>query len=669
MGSWKSAWSHRHWWRASLLLGIVWSLAAGYSIFGVSKWAAPPVSAAQATALSGTASLSGTVESSQPVKAAQVYIRNVDKRIMYMVYTNAGRFRAVALFPGNYEVAVRAKGLASDVQKLAVKAGDNPTLKITLRDSAAGADASGASALDNFETGAVGGAAAAAPLTFQSYDEIYPPGPGKEVAEQVCMVCHGENFFPTTPASEAVWNARIDHMQGRDLMDHDAGTYAQGLLSLKSTMFRFSRKDRADLVAYLVKNFGPGVKRRAVRSEKEMPLDEAKLGKAMYMEYYLPQDPPGQGGNSPEFQQARTASGGLGSHRTGQDIRFDQDGNVWESGRGIPRRLVKLDPRTGEQKEWLTPHPKSDVHEVLVGRDGMIWMPEHAEGGVPSFLLGFNPKTEKWEHNIDLDPDNVVREPIKWMQSLAVDSKNNIYVGWINGGALSKYERATGKVSVFRVPTPHTIPYGIVADRNDNIWMAEWSGGKIAKFDTHTNAWTEFSAPTYPGQVRRPNVDYQNNIWWGIWAAGRRPGKLVKLDQTTGRMTEFTVPLSNSMPYDVAPDTEGNIWFADSPTPDRSAAIGKFNVRDQTFTFYPKPQFAADTPKIQMTREGAVWFAPRGSQRAAAISVLYPDMDKITTLGAYYLNGPPGYPFKVAPTTTTRTEKPTAKPTARAGGQ
>jgi hypothetical protein len=26
--------------------------------------------------------------------------------------------------------------------------------------------------------------------------------------------------------------------------------------------------------------------------------------------------------------------------------------------------------------------------------------------------------------------------------------------------------------------------------------------------------------------------------------------------------------------------------------------------------------------------------------------VLYPDMDKIATLGAFYENGPPGYPFK-----------------------
>lgn len=648
MGSWKLAVSHRHWWRASLL-AIAWSLAAGYSIFGVSKWAAPTVSAAQATQLSGMASLSGTVGSSKPFKAAQVYIRNVDKRILNMVYTNAGRFRAVALFPGNYEVRVVAKGLESDVQKLAVKAGDSPTLKITLRDSRAGTD-TGANALDNFEAGTAGPTAA---LTFQSYDEIYPPGPGKEVAEQVCMVCHGENFFPSRPASEAVWNARIDHMQGKDLFERDGARYAEGLLSFRSSVFPFSRKDRDDLVAYLVKNFGPGVKPRAVRTDKEMPLDEAKLSKAMYMEYYLPIDPPGQLGNAPEYQQARPG-GGLGGGRRGQDIRFDQDGNVWESDRGIPRRLIKLDPRTGERKEWVTPHPKSDVHEVLIGRDGMIWMPEHAEGGVPSFLLGFNPKTEKWERNIDLDPDHVVRNSIKWMQSTAMDSKNNIYVGWIMGGALSKYEPATGKVSVFRVPTPHAIPYGIVADRNDNMWMAEWSGGKIAKFDTRNNSWTEYTSPTYPGHVRRPNVDYQNNIWWGIWSAGRRPAKLVKLDQTTGRMTEYTVPQWNGQPYDVAPDLEGNIWFADSPTPDRAAAIGKFNPKDQSFTFYPKPQFGADTPKIQITKDGAIWFAPRGSQRAPAISVLYPDMDQITTLGAYYLNGPPGYPFKVTTTQTAR---------------
>src|SRR5262247_2058359 len=83
--------------------------------------------------IAGTAGLSGAVDSSTPFKAAQVFIRNTDKRILYMVYTNAGQFRAVALFPGNYEVKVSTKGQESDVQKLALKAGDNPKVKLSLR--------------------------------------------------------------------------------------------------------------------------------------------------------------------------------------------------------------------------------------------------------------------------------------------------------------------------------------------------------------------------------------------------------------------------------------------------------------------------------------------------------------------------------------------------------
>jgi streptogramin lyase len=622
---------------AATLLG---SLAAGHIAFQVGDWAAPAATAAQqrGRTIAGTASLTGTVTAAKPFTAAQVYIRNVDKSIGYMVFTSGGQFRSVALLPGNYEVTVKTKDLVSDVQKVALKAGDNQSVKVALHDFKGSLEGGGALNEATSDKGS--------PLTFQSYDEIYPDnGPGKQVAEQVCMACHGENFLPSQPANEGVWNSRIDHMQGRALWEQDATSYAQGLLSYRTSMFNFSRKDRADLVAYLVKNFGPDAKPRAVRSPQEMTIDEASLSKAMYIEYYLPPDPPGELTKAADYVNI-----GYRGRRVGQDVRFDNDGNVWLVDRGFPHRLVKLDPRTGDQKSWVLPEPKNGIHEVLVDRSGMILLPQHS--GVtptqPKNLLIFNPKTEQFEKSIPMDPDNVVRNSVKWLQSLAIDSKDNVYIGWIMGGALSKYDRATGKVSVFRVPTPHAIVYGVVADRNDNIWIAEWSGGKIAKFDTSNNSWTEFMPPTYPGHVRRLNVDYDNNIWWGIWAAGNRPGKLVMLDQRTGKMTEYTIPLRNSQPYDVAPDTEGNIWFVDSPMADRAAALGRFNVKSQTFTFYPKPQFAADTPKIQVTRDGAIWYSPRGTQiDAPAISVLYPDMDKLTTLGAYYVNGAPGYPFKV----------------------
>src|SRR5712691_4263829 len=597
--------------------------------------------AAQTATVPGTASVSGTVESIAPYSAAQVFVRNTDKRMLYMVYTNATRFRAVALFPGNYEISAATKDLKSDVQKVTIKAGESPKVTLTFKQPAAVAER----AIVNANEGETQGTARI--RIEASYDEIYPPGPGRDIAERTCMICHGENFLSTQPATVGTWNLRLDRMQGRNLFDKAAASYAEGLLSFRASALRFSREDRETLVKYLAKNLGPDKAPRAVRVDKEMPVDEAKLGKAEYIEYYLTPDPPGQGIHAPEFSKL---TGGFTGRRAGQDVRFDQDGNVWLTDRGYPHRLVKLDPRTGEQKSFMLPNGSiNGIHEVNIDRSGNIWLAEHG-GQTPSavkHLLRFNPKTEKFEEQIPLDPDNVVRSTNKWAQSIAFDSKDNIYVGWIMGGAISKYDRQTKKVTVFPVPTHNAIVYGVIADRNDNIWMALWDSGNIAKFDTTTNEWTIFTPPTYPGHVRRLNVDAQNNIWFGIWAAGNRAAKLDKLDQTTGRITEYTVPRRNANPYDVAQDPEGNIWSAD--VGGTAASLWKFNPRDQTFTLYPKPQKTADTPKIQITKDGAIWYSPRGSLDAPAFGVLYPDMDKITTLGAYYLNGPPGYLFK--PTT------------------
>ena len=627
--------------RRSLLLvtALLGSLVVGYAVVGMSGWLADAPAVAEA-AVPGMGNLSGSVQSTTPFKAAQVFIRNVDKHVLYMVYTSAGQFRAVALFPGNYEVSASASAQRSEVQKLVVKAGDNPKLMLSLREPVARSQRSVVNALESENS------TDSAVTEEASYDAVYPPGPGRDVAERTCMICHGENFLSTRPGSIGAWTMRIDRMMGAQLASKPAASYAEGLLSYRASALRFSRQDRDDLLAYLVKNFGPGATPRAVRIDQEMPLDEAKLSKSMYIEYYLTPDPPGQGIHAPEFSKL---TGGFTGRRAGQDVRFDQDGNVWLTDRGYPHRLVKLDPRTGEQKSFMLPNGSiNGIHEVNIDRSGMIWLPEHG-GQTPSatkHLLGFNPKTEKFEVSIPLDPDNVVRSTNKWTQSIAFDSKDNIYVGWIMGGALSKYDRQTKKVTVFTVPTHNAIVYGVIADRNDNIWMALWDSGNIAKFDTTTNEWTIFTPPTYPGHVRRLNVDAQNNIWFGIWSAGNRSAKLDKLDQTTGRITEYTIPRRNSNPYDVAQDFEGNIWSAD--VGGSAASLWKFNPRDATFTLFPKPQKVADTPKIQITKDGAIWYSPRGSLDAPAFGVLYPDMDRITTLGAYYLNGPPGYLFKPA---------------------
>src|SRR5439155_6948711 len=75
--------------------------------------------------LPGMATLTGTVESPKPFKAAQVYLRNIDRRMTYVVSTSAGKYRAVALLPGVYEITVDAKGMMSAPLRLSVKADED----------------------------------------------------------------------------------------------------------------------------------------------------------------------------------------------------------------------------------------------------------------------------------------------------------------------------------------------------------------------------------------------------------------------------------------------------------------------------------------------------------------------------------------------------------------
>src|SRR3989441_10666928 len=95
--------------------------------------AVAPAGVADANAGSGTATLSGVVEAPKPFKAAKVYIMNVDKNVLFMVYTSGGRYRAANLFPRNYEGTVRAGGVAGNPQKIELAAGAGRAPDLTLR--------------------------------------------------------------------------------------------------------------------------------------------------------------------------------------------------------------------------------------------------------------------------------------------------------------------------------------------------------------------------------------------------------------------------------------------------------------------------------------------------------------------------------------------------------
>ncbi|PYR36869.1 MAG: hypothetical protein DMF90_08685 [Acidobacteria bacterium] len=645
--------------RALLVAGV--ALVAGNAIVGTRSGT---VDAQKASELQGLGTVSGTVTASKPFTAAHVYLHSTDKRrhMEYMVYTRAGAFKAVALFPGNYELTVKARGLESDPQPIVVRAGDNPAVTVAMH-SARDPNQYPSSVDPALARTANGVLEPKQEVTLASYDEIYPPGPGRDVLETLCMNCHGENYFPLRPRSAAGWRSGLDRMMGTALGEKDKVSFGEGTLAGSMSNFRFGIKDRKDVLEYLAKHFGLDKKPRAVRTDKDIPLDEAQLAKAEYIEYYVLGDSPAERttASATVASDSESASGGVAGVRIIMQVQIDSDGNRWAVDRGIPSRLVQLDPRTGEHKVWELPDKRAGVHEIIIDRKGIVWVPEfgrtsdgRVEGGgtgseLTSRLIGFNPKTQKWEYAIDPDPDNVIRASNKGpLMGSTVDSRGNIYMDWMLTGAISKYDPTTRKATTFRIPTPGAVPYGQAIDPFDNVWVSEWNGGKLGRFNTKTNTWTEFTPPIYPANLRRgPESDAEGNIWTGIWAAGKRPGMIAK----TGNWTTWEIPHRGAQPYEASVDKDANIWFPDvnERMPDRPTAIGRFNPRDQTFTFYPRPQFAADSTRVNHAEDGSVHYTARyGSAKdTSAFGVLYPDKDKITTLAPRMLNGAPGYSFKV----------------------
>ena len=111
-------------------------LVIGLTMLGGTT-AIAPARAQDATQIAGTAAVSGAVEAPRPFTAAQVHLMNVDKNVLFMVYTSGGRYRAVNLFPGRYEVTIRKPGFAAETKSLTLAAGSRETLNFSLRAEAA----------------------------------------------------------------------------------------------------------------------------------------------------------------------------------------------------------------------------------------------------------------------------------------------------------------------------------------------------------------------------------------------------------------------------------------------------------------------------------------------------------------------------------------------------
>src|SRR5262249_56608236 len=96
--------------------------------------AGSPANAAQST-IPGTGAVTGTVTAGKPFTTAQVYLRSTEKPVTFMVYTSGGKYQAINVLPGEYEVTVARRGFSSEAQKITVTPGGTAHADFDLKDA------------------------------------------------------------------------------------------------------------------------------------------------------------------------------------------------------------------------------------------------------------------------------------------------------------------------------------------------------------------------------------------------------------------------------------------------------------------------------------------------------------------------------------------------------
>jgi len=112
--------------------------------------------------------------------------------------------------------------------------------------------------------------------------------------------------------------------------------------------------------------------------------------------------------------------------------------------------------------------------------------------------------------------------PIHMSRGIAVDQHDNVWFSAYYDHKIGKLDAKTGTFRLYQPPTAGATPYGIIEDKKTGlIWYADQSGDNITQFDPKTEKFIEYPLPTRPSTPRFIDVDADGKIWFTEYWVGR----------------------------------------------------------------------------------------------------------------------------------------------------
>ncbi len=376
---------------------------------------------------------------------------------------------------------------------------------------------------------------AAVPAGAQQAPADFPDGPGKQTFVNLCGACHDIN------------RVRI-------------GYTPEGWHTVIRMMLNFEvpvPKDEVDtLTQYLIKNF------------PERPRPAAVVI-------------PGPVDTAIKLWQVPTP--GSRPH----DPLATRDGAIWYTGQ-LSGKLGRLDPKTGQFKEYPVKTPLTGPHGLAEDKDGNIWF----TGNHLSLIGKLDPKSGNiTEYRM---PDPKAKDP----HTLAIDEKGIVWFTVQNGNMVGRLDPASGEIKLLTSPTPNSRPYGLVINSKGIPVFVDFGSNKIGTVDPTTLAIKEYVLPNPASRPRRLALGPDDAVWYADFSRGY----LGRLDLASGEHKEWASPSGpKSEPYGIV-FTKGALWYNESGA--KPNTIVRFDPKTEKFQSWAIPGGGDIVRNMSVTPDG-----------------------------------------------------------------
>ena len=242
------------------------------------------------------------------------------------------------------------------------------------------------------------------------------------------------------------------------------------------------------------------------------------------------------------------------------DVIVGRDGMVWYTNFG-EEFIGKLDPKTGKHTEYALPTLKPDFPQgsldIEEAKDGSFYIGMMYQAAVARL----DPKTGKAQvFPLPKEMNDNVSQLNMITMRFDVDGKM-----WIdNAGRQDEYrlDLKSGKYEHFDPLTTlpggkkgHSI-YDNAADSHNNLYLTDFQANNILRVDAKTGQVTAYPAPTLLSRNRRARMDSRDRLWFAEY----RGNKIGMFDTKTEKFTEYALPTPWTGPYFIAWDKQGEMW-------------------------------------------------------------------------------------------------------------